>query len=127
MSQSFHSRSGLIFVEAEVSGPVGKASATLVLDTGATTTTLNCSLIRSIGYDPDTATDHAQMATGTAVVTVPRFMVNRLSALGKHAIGLRVLAHDQPAAAAVDGRLGLDFFRDLSLLIDFRLGQLSLS
>ena len=127
MSQAFNSRSGLILVEAEVSGPTGKASATLILDTGATSTTLNCSLLRSIGYDPDTATDHVQMTTGTTVVTVPRFMVNRLSALGKHAIGLRVLAHDLPAVAAVDGLLGLDFFRNLSLLIDFRLGQLSLT
>ncbi len=84
-------------------------------------------MLRSIGYDPHTATDHAQMATGTTVVTVPRFIVNRLSALGQHAIGLRVLAHDLPAAAAVDRLLGLDFFRNLSLLIDFRLGQLSLS
>ena len=47
-------------------------------------------------------------------------MANRLSALGRHAIGLRVLAHDLPAEAAVDGLLGLDFFRDLSLQIDFR-------
>jgi hypothetical protein len=127
MSHSFNSRSGLILVEAGVSGPAGKAGATLVLDTGATSTTLNCSLLRSIGCDPDTATDQAQMVTGTTVVTVPRFMVNRLSALGKHAIGLRVLAHDLPAAAAMDGLLGLDFFRNLSLLIDFRLGQLSLT
>ena len=67
------------------------------------------------------------MTTGTTVAMVPRLMVNRLSALGKHAIGLRVLAHDLPAVAAVDGLLGLDFFRNLSLLIDFRLGQLSLT
>ena len=127
MSQPFNSRSGLILVEAEVSGPTGMVNATLVLDTGATSTTLNRSLLRSIGYDPDTATDHVQMTTGTTVATVPRFTVNRLSALGQHTIGLRVLAHDLPVAVGVDGLLGLDFFRDLSLLIDFRLGQISLT
>ncbi len=67
------------------------------------------------------------MATGTAVETAPRLMVNRLSALGMHALGLRVLAHDLPAEAAVDGLLGLDFFRDLSLTIDFRAGQITLT
>ena len=40
-------------VEAEVSGPAGTAGATLVLDTGATSTTLNRSLLRAVGYDPD--------------------------------------------------------------------------
>lgn len=54
-------------------------------------------------------------------------MVNRLSALGRHAIRLRVLAHDLPAEAAVDGLLGLDVFRDLSLLVDFRTGRITVT
>ena len=54
------------------------------------------------------------MATGSALETVLRLTINRLSTLGQHAIGLRVLAHDLPTEAAVDGLLGLDFFRGLS-------------
>ena len=127
MTQAFPSHSGLILVEAEVSGPSGKAAATLVLDTGATTTTLNAKVLRSIGLDPDSATEFVRMATGSAVESVPRLMLNRLSVLGKHAIGLRVLAHDLPPEAAVDGLLGLDFFRGFSLTIDFRAGQIDLS
>jgi predicted aspartyl protease len=127
VSQAFHAKTGLILVEAEVSGPAGRAGATLVLDTGATSTVLNVSVLRSVGYDPDAATEFARMATGAGVGTVPRLMVNRLSALGRHALGLRVLAHDLPAEAAVDGLLGLDFFRDLTLTIDFRSGQITLT
>ena len=127
MSQAFNARTGLILVEAEVSGPTGKAGATLVLDTGATSTSLNPAVLRSVGSDPDAATEFARMTTGTAVATAPRMVINRLSALGKHAIGLRVLAHRLPAEAAVDGLLGLDFFRDLSLTIDFRTGQILLA
>jgi hypothetical protein len=126
VSQVFQSRSGLILVEAEVSGPSGKAAATLALDTGATTTMLNVKLLQSIGHDPSLATDFVRMATGSALETVPRLVVNRLSALGRHAIGLRVLAHDLPAEAAVDGLLELDFFRGLSLTIDFKAGQIVL-
>jgi predicted aspartyl protease len=127
MSQAFNGTAGLIFVEAVISGPAGKASARLVLDTGATSTSLNLKVLRSVGYDPDGATDFVSVATGTAVKKVPRLMINRLSALGQHAIGLRVLAHDLPAVAAVDGLLGLDFFRNLSLSIDFRAGQITLT
>jgi hypothetical protein len=126
VSQAFQPLSGLILVEAEVSGPSGKVSATLVLDTGATTTTLNVRVLRSIGYDPDAATDLVRMTTGSAVEMASRLMVNRLSALGRHAIGLRVLAHDLPTQAAVDGLLGLDFFRGFLLTIDFRAGLLDL-
>jgi predicted aspartyl protease len=127
VSQVFQPHSGLILVEAEVSGPSGKVAATLVLDTGATTTTLNVRVLRSIGYDPDAATDLVRMTTGSAVETVPRLIINRLSTLGKHAIGLRVLAHDLPTQAAVDGLPGLDFFRGFSLMIDFRIGQIGLA
>jgi hypothetical protein len=47
--------------------------------------------------------------------------------LGKHAIGLSVLAHDLPLAADVDGLLGLDFLRDQVLTVDFRAGTISLT
>jgi hypothetical protein len=127
VSQAFNAKAGLILVEAEVSGPMGNAGATLVLDTGATTTSLNVNVLRSVGYEPDAATELVRMATGTAVVMAPRLTVNRLSALGRHAIGLCVLAHNLPAEAAVDGLLGLDFFRDLSLLVDFRAGQITVT
>jgi hypothetical protein len=127
LSQGFNARTGLILIEAEVAGPEGKAGETLVLDTGATSTSLNVSLLRSLGYDPDAATEFVPMATGTAVVMTPRLMVIRLSALGRHAIGLRVLAHSLPAEAALDGLLSLVFFRDLTPTIDFRAGQLTLT
>jgi predicted aspartyl protease len=127
MSQAFNAKVGLVLVEVEVSGPAGTAGARLVLDTGATSTALNPQVLRSVGCDPDSATDFAQMTTGTTVQTVPRLMVNRLSALGRRFLGLRVLAHSLPAEAAVDGLLGLDFFRDLTLTIDFRAGQITLA
>ena len=126
MSQPFNSQSGLILVEAEVSGPTGTVNAALVLDTGATTTTINRSLLRSIGYDPDgdrsRPDDNGNHRRNGSSVDG-----QSTEHLGRHAIGLRVLAHDLPAEAAVDGLLGLDFFRNLTLHIDFRQGQLILT
>jgi predicted aspartyl protease len=127
MSQPFNAATGLIIVDAELSGPLGKADARLVLDTGATSTALHPDVLRSVGYDPDAATESVQLTTGTTPVTVPRVMVNRLSALGQHAVGLRMLAHALPKNAALDGLLGLVFLRNHVLTIDFRAGQISLT
>ena len=127
MSQSFDFKQGLILVKAEVSGPTGKAVATLVLDTGATSTSLNASVLRSIGYDPAASIDFVPMVIGTTVERVPRLVLNRLSALGRHVLGPRVLAHDLPAEAVVDGLLGRDFFRGAKLTINFRGGVLDLA
>jgi aspartyl protease family protein len=127
VSDAFQPKSGLILVKAEVSGPLGPVVALLVLDTGATATTLNPSLLRGLGYRPEESTDRARLTAGVGSATVPRLMINRLTALGRHAIGLRVLAHELPAEAQVDGILGLDFLRDLTLTIDFRSGRITLS
>lgn len=127
MSYSFNARSGLILVDAEISGPSGTARATLVLDTGATTTTINSSVLRSAGYEPSLSTDLVQMTTGTSVATVPRLILNRMSALGQNLIGIRVLAHDLPPSANVDGLLGLDFLRDQIMTVDFRTGIIDLA
>ncbi len=66
------------------------------------------------------------MTTGIGVTTVPRIVLNRMSALGQHQIGIRVLAFDLPQATGVDGLLGLDFLRDSRLTIDFRPGEITL-
>lgn len=127
MSHLFSHRSGPIVVAAEISGPKGKVDAFLLLDTGATTSTINRKVLRVAGYDPAGITDFVEITTGTGSARVPRLILNRLSALGKHAIGIRVLAHDLPAGVAVDGLLGLDFFRDLLLSLDFRQGLIELT
>ncbi len=67
------------------------------------------------------------MTTGTGILTVPRIMLNRLSALGQHQIGLGVLAHDLPVTANVDGLLGIDFLRNKILTIDFSAGSITLN
>ena len=127
MSYAFNAAAGVIRVKAEISGPTRSATATLILDTGATTSSINLNVLHVVGYDPDAASQFVSFTTGTSVKRVPRLMVNRLSALGQHAVGLRVLAHDLPTVAAVDGLLGLDFFRKFLLTIDFRAGQITLA
>jgi hypothetical protein len=98
----------------------------MILDTGATTSSLSLKILRLLGYDPIMAIGQAQVITGSAVSTVPLLMVNRLSALGQHSFGLRVLARNLPPSAAADGLLGLDFLRGYVLTIDFPQGQITL-
>ncbi len=127
MSQGFRPESGLIFIEAEISGPRGQAGARLILDTGASSSMLHPDVLRSAGYEPDASTELARITTGSGAATAPRLVVTRLTALGRHAIGLRLVAHDLPREANADGLLGLDFFRGLALTIDFRAGRITLA
>ena len=116
----------LVIVEALISGPTGVGTIYLALDTGSTRTLIQPALLSAVGLDPSNATTFATMTTGSSVLTVPSISLPCLSALGQQRSNFPVLAHQLPATAGADGMLGLDFFRQQILTIDFRAGQLSL-
>ena len=51
MSIRFDPSGGLIIVSAELIGPTGAAILRLALDTGATGTLINSSMLVAVGYD----------------------------------------------------------------------------
>ncbi len=126
MSFRFDPARGPILVEASTSGPHGQADLRLIVDTGATTSLLRSTILIAIGYDPDRSTDRVRVTMGNGVEWLPRLTLNRLSTLGQHRIGFAILAHPLPPSAGVDGLLGLDFLRGLSLTLDFRGGLIGL-
>lgn len=126
MSFRFDPQQGLIIVNAELSGPSGSAVLRLALDSGATGTVVNVGMLVAIGYDPALIPHRVQITTGSGIEFVPRVILDRINALGHERSGFPVLGHTLPPSAGVDGLLGLDFFRGLSLTIDFRVGQLTL-
>lgn len=127
MTAPFDPAQGPIYVEAEVSGPKGRSSLRLLLDTGATTSMIDPVMLVAVGYDPASSTDHVPVTMGGGSVSIPRVGLNRLSTLGQHRIGIAVLSHQLPAEAGADGLLGLDFFRGSILTVDFPRGLISLS
>jgi hypothetical protein len=84
-------------------------------------------VLLALGYDLANVTDRVRMTTGSAVQTVPKVILTRLTTLGQLRFGFPVLAYSLPASASVSGLLGLDFLRDHVLTIDFRTGQMDLA
>ena len=126
-SAAFNRASGPIIVGAEVTGSAGSVVLKLLLDTGATTSLINLSTLVSLGFDPDQSPKRVTVMTGSTLEVVPLVILTRFSALGQNRVGFPVLAHTLPSGSAVDGLLGLDFFRNQLLAIDFRVGSITLS
>ena len=127
MSVPFNARRGPILVEAEVTGPARSLTLELLLDTGATSSLFSESVVSFLGYDLSAVTSRAQLTTGSSIISVPRVILTRLTALGHHRFGFPVLAHTLPKSTTVKGLLGLDFLRDRVLTIDFRNGRIDLT
>jgi predicted aspartyl protease len=126
MTIPFDPTDGSILVAADITGPVGPVTVQLALDTGATRTLINRTLLVNLGYDPAAATEHAVITTASGVEPAPILPLNTFAALGQDRTAFPVLCHDLPPSANVDGLLGLDFLRGLTLTIDFRKGYIEL-
>src|SRR3954468_975965 len=126
MSFSFDPRRGLVVVRAELEGPTGSAVLRLALDTGATGTVVSAGMLVALGYDPALTPDRVQITTGSGIEFVPCVTLEKITALGQERTVFPVLGHTLPPSAGVDGLLGLDFFRDQILTLNFRTGQATL-
>ena len=126
MSFPFNADRGLILVTAILEGPWGAGFLRLALDTGATDTTLGESALRLVGYELPAETGRVELTTGSGSGLATPITVRRLNALGHTREEFPVLGLELPLAARVDGLIGLDFLRGLTLTVDFRRGQIDL-
>jgi len=127
MRVPFNPHQGLVHVSAEILGPLGSAVLRLALDTGATGTTINIAPLVAVGYDPALSPARVQVTTGSGIEFAPRLTLDKIRALGQERGGFPVLCHTLPPSAGVDGLLGLDFFRGLSVTLDFRSGEIGVA
>jgi len=124
---NFNAKTGLIHTRARIVGPNGAALFVLALDTGANSTLINVSRLAQLGYDPVAIGQPASAMTAGGIVQVFRLPIISLSALGQTRNNFRVIAHNLPSSASVDGLLGLDFFRGQILTLDFPKGEITLN
>lgn len=99
----------------------------MALDTGATRTLVNSSLLVGVGYDLALAEDRIEVTTGSGVEYAAKVALSKVTALGMKRYELPALAHTLPPSAGVDGLLGIDFFAGRTLAIDFAVGELKVS
>ena len=126
MTTSFNPAENHIPLSVRLSGPSGEAMVRLILDTGASRTLVNREVIERLGYSLSTGLPTARVATGSRIENMPIITVSRISALGLERGNLEVLCHNLPAGTSIDGLLGLNFFREKKLIIDFREGLITL-
>ena len=126
MSLPFDRQAGLIVVPARLWGPEGDTIARLALDTGATGSLVNWDIAVLLGYDPAATRERIRVTTGSSVEFAPQIVVQRVEALGREQTDFPIVCHTLPPSAAVDGVLGLDFFRGTRLILDFRKGLVTL-
>ncbi|MBV9849501.1 MAG: hypothetical protein JO250_07420 [Armatimonadetes bacterium] len=125
--EAFNAKQGLVIVSARIFGPSGDTLARLAVDTGALTTLVDPRILTSVGYDVAQAPGQARLVSASGILTVPRLLAEKVTALGQERTYLPIIAHTLPPATGVDGVLALDFYRARRLTVNFRRGRVSLA
>ncbi len=126
MSLSFNPLGSFLPITVRLFGPVSDARARLALDTGATQTMISRDLATFIGYNLGAGGRTVQLITASGEETATVVTIQRVEALEHQMRNMPILCHDLPTGTPFDGLLGLDFFRNQRLTIDFREGLITL-
>ena len=112
--------SGLILVNVEIDD---KYELKMILDTGATNTTIDSNALYLLGYDLKDNIGSVEIETANGIIETEVFEINSFASLGmkKHNFQIQVydfLAHG--IFSDYNGLLGLDFLEGTKFCIDTR-------
>ena len=125
MKLPFNPRARQIVVRAELTGKANYVRLRLLLDTGASFSVVSREALALAGYDLAAEGMTTSLTTGSGTEAARQLFVKGFAALGLARADFPIVGYDLPAAAGVDGVIGLDFLRGHILTMDFVNGILT--
>lgn len=116
----------VILVDAKLNG----FSTRLLLDTGASNTVIDLTTLLSTGFHFKDSIDKIKIETAKGIVEAEVFVVKKLESLGITQQKYPVTAYDfigNGIISEFDGVLGLDFFENNKICIDFIKSEFTIS
>lgn len=120
------SESGLIIVSIEIDS---KYELKMVLDTGATNTTIDSNALYLLGYDLKDNIGTVEIETANGIIETEVFEVGNFSSLGQAKDKFQIQVYDFIAHgifSEYNGLLGLDFFEGKKFCIDLNLNAINI-
>ena len=120
------SENGLIIIGIEIDG---KYELKMVLDTGATNTTIDSNALYLLGYDLKDNIGKVEIETANGIIETEVFEVKSFSSLGITRSKFQIQVYDFLAHGIFsdyNGLLGLDFLEGTKFCIDTKQNQISI-
>jgi len=118
--------SGVILVAGRIFGPQNDQDIVLLLDTGASITTLRSALLIEVGIDLSMSKEQRLVSTMSGTVAEGVIKVPRLRIFSEEQSSLEVVFTERPFPYQVDGVLGINFLLPCRLCLDFPAGWIEL-
>jgi predicted aspartyl protease len=119
MKSKFYTTNGCPVVSGLAAGPSAKKFVETLVDTGASYSSLNSKILSELGVEINE--ESSIVVSVTSVVELKTAAVNNFDSLGISQKYMNVVVLDFPEGAVkIDGVLGVDFFQNTKLIIDFK-------
>ena len=118
---------GLLIINIEIDG---KFELKMVIDTGATNTTIDSNALYLLGYDLKDNIGSVEIETANGIIETEVFEVDSFASLGLIKEKFQIQVYDFLAHGVFsdyNGLLGLDFFEGTKFCIDTKLNTITLS
>ena len=119
--------SGLILVNVEIDD---KYELKMILDTGATNTTIDSNALYLLGYDLKDNIGSVEIETANGIIETEIFEINSFASLGMTKYNFQIQVYDFLAHGIFsdyNGLLGLDFLEGTKFCIDTRENTITLT
>ena len=96
------------------------------VDTGATITLVSDDALKKMGYTKADSIKTTQTITASKAETVCEYNLDNIMAIGLIRRNFKIISRSLPLGLGIDGLLGLNFFKNKELNIDFKLCEIQL-
>jgi len=94
------------------------------VDTGASISLIDMGVMSRMGYHKKNCIGTMQTITASKTETAYEFKIDNIYAIGLTKRNFNVIARSLPVGLGIDGLLGLNFFKNKELIIDFKLSEI---
>ena len=122
--ETFDRKSSLIIVPVTVKVGETIKMFRFALDTGATITMMDTVSMKDIGYSKADSIRTTHTITASKTETVFEYSLDNIMAIGLIRRNFKVISRSLPMGLGIDGLLGLNFFKNKELTIDFKLSEI---
>ena len=123
---SFDRKAALIVVPVTVKVEEEIMKFQFAVDTGATISLIDADVMARLGYTVADSIRTTHTITASKTETVHEYELDNIMAIGLIRRNFKVISRELPMGLGIDGLLGLNFFKNKELTIDFKLSEIQL-
>ena len=123
---SFDRKASLIVVPVTIKKGIEVLDFEFAVDTGATISLIDTSVLTRLGYTTADSLRATHTITASKAETVYEYNLDNIMAIGLIRRNFKVISRSLPMGLGIDGLLGLNFFKNKELSINFKLSEIQL-